>query len=108
MRKESVIFAAAAGIMLFVHKPLTKSELNTVRMRLQANIGSVEKKIDMLGQQLQTLNGKMDRLDKRFSMLEKHFNIEKWQDSAEATDKMVPLKFEGQEEEHVHQLEVNH
>jgi len=95
-----------AGLMLFIHRPLTKSELNTVRMRLQVKIEAVEKKIDRLSQQVQMLNVKIDRLDQRFAALEKHFNIEQSLGSTEAMEDTIPHKFEGHEEERVHPSEL--
>jgi len=106
MRKEAVVLVAVAGVMLFVRRPLTISELNTVRMRLQVKIEAVEKKIDKLSRQVQTLNEKIDRLDHRFAAMEKHFNIEQWQDSTEAMEETIPHTFEECKVEIVHSSEV--
>jgi len=77
-------------------------------MRLQVKIETVEKKIDKLSQQVQTLNVKIDRFDRRFAALEKHFNIEQWQDSTEAMEETISHQFEGHKEERVHPSEVVH
>ncbi len=106
MRKEAAVLVAVAGLMLFIHRPLTKSELNTVRMRLQVKIEAVEKKIDRLSQQVQTLDVKIDRIDRRFAALEKHFNIGQSQDSTVAVKDTIPHKFEGPEEERAHPSEI--
>ena len=106
MRKEAVVLVAVAGVMLFIHKPLTVSELNTVRMRLQVKIEAVEKKIDKLSQQVQTLNEKIGRLDHRFAAMEKHFNIEQWQDSTDEMEQTTPLTLEQCKVEITHSSEV--
>lgn len=106
MRKEAVVLAAVAGVMLFIHKPLTISELDTIRMKLQIKIEAVEKKIDKLSQQVQTLNEKISMLDHRFAGMEKHFNIEQRQSSTEAMEQTIPHTFKQSKLEVVHSSEV--
>ncbi len=114
MQKGAVFLITMAGVMLFIHRPLTKGELDTVRMRLQVKIEAVEKKIDKLSRQVQTLNEKMDRLDRRFAVLEKHFDIGQGQspspkqDPMEATEKVISSKDEELKEKRVHTSGVVH
>jgi len=119
MQKGAAVLITMAGVMLFTHRPLTKGELDTIRMRLQVKIEAVEKKIDRLSQQVQTLNEKMDRLDRRFAGLEKYFDVGQGQNSSrrrlspeqdptEAMEKVIPPRFEELKEERVHPSEVVH
>jgi len=105
MQKAAVLITMA-GVMLFVHRPLTKSELDTVRMRLQIKIEAVDEKIDKLSQQVQMLIEKMDRLDRRFAGLEKCFNVGQGQNPTEATEKVIQPNFEQRKEERVRPSEV--
>jgi len=91
MQKAAAVLITMAGVMLFVQRPLTKSELDTVRMKLQIKIEAVDEKIDKLSQQVQTLNEKMDRLDRRFAGLEKYFDVGQGQNP---TEKVIPPKVE--------------
>jgi len=93
MQKAAVLITMA-GVMLFVYRPLTKSELDTVRMKLQIKIEAVDEKIDKLSQQVQTLIEKMDRLDRRFVALEKSLAVGQGQNPTEATEKVIPPKVE--------------
>ena len=108
MQKAAAVLITMAGVMLFVQRPLTKGELDTIRMRLQVKIEAVEKKIDKLSQQVQTLNEKMDRLDRRFAGLEKYFDVGQGQNLTEATEKIIPPKVEELKEKRVHPSEVVH
>ena len=92
MQKGVALIVAVAGVTLFAHRPLTQSELDTARIRLQAKIEVVDKKIDRLSAQVQALSQKMDRLDGRFVMLEKHLDLSQESKSDQAVDKTVPAK----------------
>jgi len=105
MQKAAVLMTMA-GVMLFVQRPLTKSELDTVRMKLQIKIEAVDEKIDKLSQQVQTLNEKMDRLDRRFATLEKCLAFGQEQNTTEATEKVIPPMLEQRKEEIVRPSEV--
>jgi len=76
MQKGVAVLIAAAGLMLSSHRPLTKVELDTARVRLEYKVEAVDAKIDRLSQQVQMLNQKMEMLDRRLVALQKHFNIE--------------------------------
>ena len=119
MQKPAVVLITLAGIMLFIHRPLTKSELDTIRMKLQLKIEAVEKKIDKLSQQVQVLTDKIDRLDRRFAALRKYIDIGQEKNSSqlkplpgqnhpEATQKVIPLKSDQLKEKRVPPSEVVH
>ena len=119
MQKGAAVLIAMAGVILFIHRPLTKGELDTIRMRLQVKIEAVEKKIDKLSQQVQTLNEKMDKLDRRFAVLEKYLDVGQGQNSSqrglspeqdpmEEMGKVIPPKFEEFKEKIVHPSVVVH
>ncbi|MFQ6034555.1 MAG: hypothetical protein ACE5NM_01750 [Sedimentisphaerales bacterium] len=119
MQRGAVVLITMAGIMLFIHRPLTKGELDTIRVRLQVKIEAVEKKIDKLSRQVQTLNEKMDRLDRRFTVLQEYFDVGQRQNSSqqrpspkqdptESMEKVIPPKFDQLKEKRVHPSEVVH
>ncbi|OHB59803.1 MAG: hypothetical protein A2173_00900 [Planctomycetes bacterium RBG_13_44_8b] len=76
MQKGLAVLILAAGLTLSSHKPLTKTELDTARVRLEYKVEAVEDKIDRLNQQVQMLTRKIDILDRRLAAVQKHFNIE--------------------------------
>jgi outer membrane murein-binding lipoprotein Lpp len=76
MLKGVAVLVLAAGLTVSSHKPLTKTELDTARVRLEYKVGAVEDKIDRLSQQVQRLATKIDMLDRRLAAVQKHFNIE--------------------------------
>jgi peptidoglycan hydrolase CwlO-like protein len=94
MLKGVAVLIVATGLMVSSHRPLTKSELETTRIRLQHKIEAVEKKIDRLSRQLQMLDNKMVRLNHGLEALQKHFNIELSPQEPEAVEETLPLESE--------------
>lgn len=71
MVKGIAVIFTVAGALLLVERPLTKTELDTARVRLQVTIEAVDKKVDRLSQQVQILNEKIDKLNRGVTALEK-------------------------------------
>lgn len=72
MVKGVAVILTLAGALLLVERPLTKTELDTARVRLQVTIEAVDKKVDRLNQQVQILNEKIDKLNRGVTALEKN------------------------------------
>jgi septal ring factor EnvC (AmiA/AmiB activator) len=89
MVKGLIVCFTLAGTLLLAQKPLTKTELDTARVRLQATIEAVDKKIDRLNQQMQILNDKMDRLGRLVAELEESIIKE---ESKDLSDACPPLR----------------
>ncbi len=91
MLKGVAVLIVATGLMVSSHRPLTKGELDTARVRLEYKVEAVDDKIDRLNQQVQMLNKKIEMLDRRLAALQKHFNIEL---SPQISEETVTLKSE--------------
>jgi peptidoglycan hydrolase CwlO-like protein len=76
MLKGLAVLILATGLTLSSHRPLTKTELDTARVRLEYKVEAVENKIDKLNQEVQMLTRKIELLDRRLAAIQKHFNIE--------------------------------